>query len=139
LKRLAAYSRGIPGIAWALWRQSLLGEFNDELSLEEQQEFHQSEATTIWVRPWDDLEHPSLPSDFDRVDAFILHTLLLHGGLPAGLLTNLLSLSATELIRHLYHLQAAGLVEEDAERWLVSPLGYPVVRRFLDNAGYLTD
>jgi hypothetical protein len=139
LRRLASYSRGIPGIAWALWRRSLLGEFNEALSEEERQQIHQFRATTIWVRSWDQLKEPSFPADFSRAQAFILHTLLLHNCLPTELLARLLSLSATEVFQHLCSLQAAGLVEEDAETWCVSPLGYPVVRQFLKGEGYLTD
>ena len=139
LKRLASHSRGIPGVAWALWRQSLLGELNKALSEEQKQQVDQIRATTIWVSPWDQLKQPSFPAEISRVQATILHTRLLHNGLPAKLLAQLLSLSATEVFQHLYGLHAAGLVEKSAEMWRVSALGYPVVRRFLQGEGYLTD
>ena len=139
LERLASHSRGIPGVAWALWRQSLLGEFNEALSEEERQQVHQFRATTVWVRSWDQLKQPAFPADFSQTQAFILHTLLLHNGLPVKLLAQLLSLPATEVFQHLCSLQAAGLVENGAELWRVSPLGYPVVRQFLQGEGYLTD
>ncbi len=141
LERLASHSRGIPGVAWALWRQSLQGEgdFSEALSEEERRQVHQNRASKIWVTPWEQLKQPSFPADFSQAQAFILHTLLLHNGLPANLLAQLLSLSATEVFQHLYSLQAAGLVESGAEVWRVSPLGYPVTRQFLQDEGYLTD
>jgi hypothetical protein len=145
LKYVAAFSLGIPGIAWALWRRSLgfvkLTEWHGELS-----NFGTAGAKdgdlifSIWVKPWSQLSLPGFSGK--RVGLgflMVLHALLLHGGLWSRVLPHLLHLPPMEIMEHLYFLEAAELVESDQGFWRVSPLGYPVVRRPLISEGYLSD
>ncbi len=129
LRHLAAYSRGLPGVAWALWRRSLLHAPDTPADSER----------IVGVRPWGRLELPALPSGSGRDEAFILHALLLHGGLPDELLKRLLPLAPHAVRQLLHRLRDAGLVEHDGAVWRVAPSGYPVARQFLHASGYLTD
>lgn len=142
LSHLAIYSRGIAGVAWATWRQSLLAD-PDELPKEGEesngQDGDSSGATTIWVSPWERVNRPSLPKLRRREQAFVLHALLLHGGLSADLLLQVLPLSGYDIVQTLLALQAAGFVSNEADVWQVTPLAYPEARRILRAEGYLVD
>lgn len=139
LQRLAAHTRGNPGLAWTLWRQSLRSEPDEVPEKEAEEQKDSAQYTTIWVRPWDRIARLSLPSGAGRDHAFVLHALLLHNGLPANLLSQLLPLSRPEVIQTLYSLEEADILEKKDGIWQVTSLGYPAVRRFLDSEGYLTD
>lgn len=95
---------------------------------------------TVWIRQWDDLELPRLPANAHTVEAFILHALLIHGGLPHRLLSDLLPLQPGALLSGMRRLQAVGIVHESIESlWRVTPAAYPAVRSFLSREGYLLD
>jgi hypothetical protein len=139
LSHLAAYSRGIPEVAQAIWLRAL--QQNGELETRESE--NESEAETpgrcnIRLPAWRRLTLPEAPQDA-RDQAIVLHTLLLHNGLTAELLPRLLPLSESELADSLHRLNDAGLVEALEQSWRISAAGYPVVRKLLDNEGYLTD
>jgi hypothetical protein len=144
LQYVAAYSMGIPGIAWAVWRRSLSfvvtpeehAEINDRKALEVGDV---DRAYPIWVKPWSRLYLPEYPSKRAPALLMILHTLLVHGGLWSRVLPELLPLSPLEIMENLYFLEAAGMVKSDQDFWRVSPLGYPALRQPLLNEGYLTD
>ncbi len=138
LSRLAAYSRGIPGVAWRLWRHSLRFARHEE-------EDHQAQAAatpdyhrTIWVKPWTQLDLPAIPGT-DQGNLLILHGLLLHNGLPGHLLPQLLPLPESQIWNHLQILQNAGVVEMNQDIWRITALGYPAVRDALFREGYLVD
>ncbi len=139
---LAAFSYGIPGVALAYWRASLQTE-PDTIDLEKDLEKNTGETTngqsTIWVKPWINIEKPSLPKKMGRYHAFILHSLLLHDMLDMETLTKLLPARQHHLGQILYELSDNGLIELFDDQWRVSPKGYPVVRAFLKNEGFLTD
>jgi hypothetical protein len=143
LKYLAAYSRGIPGIAWAIWRHSLYLAMEQEP--EETGEGEPNLAAgrtgkTIWVKPWPQLPRPTVPNLPERPQLLlVLHALMLHGGLWARIIHQLLPLNPMEIIEYLYLLEASGLVESDQGFWRVTPLGYPAVRQALVSEGYLVD
>ena len=133
LGRLAAYSRGIPGVAWELWRHSLsFAVLADE-----------AEATevkpTVWMSPWQEIELPGIPQRNQDRFAFVLHTLLLHNGVSAALLPELLPNLGPQVRRDLQQLHVAGLAGEENRVWRVTALGYPVARNFLASEGYLVD
>ncbi|WP_231561777.1 hypothetical protein [Nitrosococcus oceani] len=141
LTDLAAYSRGNPGVAWALWRQSLQGvpetknDDHDHASdLDKPTQNH-----TIWVKPWSQIQHLALSESADRSTLQILHTLLLHGPLPASLLIELLPLSGFEIRRILTYLEYRNFLISARGQWQLTPLGYPAVRQALEEEGYLLD
>jgi len=138
LRQLAARARGIPGVARAIWRYSL--RVQDELLSEKAQEAaSEDQGHTIWVRPWSQLELPKMPADCSESDMIVLHTLLLQAGLSSDTLSQLLPFSEEQTKQSLFRLRLADLVEPRDDEWRVTPLGYPVVRQYLDGAGYLLD
>ncbi|MDI6854199.1 MAG: hypothetical protein QME75_11435 [Deltaproteobacteria bacterium] len=137
LAKLAAYSRGIPGVAWSIWRHSLRftpGPKNDDGGGDSGEQ-----EQTIWVTPWENLNLPGIPEENRGQLALILHTLLLHNGVSNRLLPELLPGLAAVLGQDLHKLRAAGLVELEHGEWRVTALGYPAVREFLEEGGYLVD
>jgi hypothetical protein len=141
LQRLAAFSRGNPGVAYAIWRYSLRLAQNKEVQEKTQEAaandgFHR----TIWVEPWSLLNLPSLPT-LDRRDRalFVLHTLLLHDGLPGKLLAQILPFPESQTQGSLQSLRVAGVVTCDQDIWRVAAAAYPGVREFLRYEGYLVD
>lgn len=145
LKYLAAYSRGIPGIAWAIWRRSLYLAMEQEV--EEEMDGHgdgQPQAigdkNTIWVKPWHQLTWPSIPNLPERPQLLlVLHALVLHGGLWGDMVEEVLPFAPMEVLDYLHLLEASGLVEPDQGFWRVAPAAYPAVRQALQSEGYLTD
>lgn len=135
LDRLAAYSLGIPGVAWALWRYSL-----GFLEMEEREtKVASCRGLTIWLQPWTALDLPGVPQRNRGRSAFVLHTLLLHNGAAAELLPELLPNMGRQVLPVLHDLHAAGIVEQQHSVWRVTALGYPAVRAFLKDEGYLVD
>lgn len=139
LQILAAHSRGIPGVARSIWRSSLQTEPDDSIDEETAQEDRRLPNRTIWVKPWNSITHPAVRPGAGREQAFVLHTLLLHNGLPLELLQGLLPLSPTETAATVSSLADAGLIGLDEQRLRVTPAGYPDVRQFLQREGYLVD
>lgn len=139
LKHVAGRSRGIPLVAWAIWRNSLRITAKDKIEEEAVEASRLQEGLTIWVRPWPRTTLPSVPSDLGRPEAFVLHTLLIHNGLPADLLPVLLPFAPSVISQSLDRLNAAGLVKFEADLWRVTLLGYPAVRQYLYYEDYLVD
>jgi hypothetical protein len=145
LKNVAAYSLGIPGIAWAVWRRSFgfvnaMEEGGAESDKAAPAAGDGNTAYPILVTPWSKITLPRFP--FQRFSTgllLVLHTLLIHGGLWSQIFPELLPLSPMEILEHLYLLEASGLVESDQSFWRVTPAGYPAVRQALQSEGYLTD
>ena len=140
LQHLASHSRGIPGIAWAIWRASLRARPDAETAAGETSAADRnSPHPTLWITPWDQINQPELPPHAGRNQAFVLHALLLHNGLAAEWLARLLPLSPDQTIETLALSQDAGLLEQVGEVWRVAPRGYPVIRKFLEDERYLID
>jgi hypothetical protein len=139
LKHLAARSRGIPEIAWEIWKQSLLVEGDGEVEETAQEKASVDRGQTIWVQPWDQLSLPEVPGHFGANEAFVLHSLLLHDGLPDDLLSVLLPLTPAVIASGVAGMQIANLITEDVECRRVTALGYLAVRGFLNSEGFLTD
>jgi hypothetical protein len=139
LQLLAAHSRGICGIAHAIWRANLQSE-PDEKPAEKGDDVASRIANqTVWVTPWREIAHPCLPSGAGRDEAFVLHALLLHNGLRIELVEHLLPLSPGQIMGTLIHLEESGLAALDETVWKVTPQGYPAVRHFLQGDDYLID
>jgi hypothetical protein len=132
LERLAVYSRGILGVAWAIWRESLRIEPEGDVAEE-------TPGRTVWVAPWGEIKLPSIPGSAGHNHAFALHALLLHNGLDADTLQRVLPLAPGDVIEILYLLQSVKLLEQHEGVWRVTPQGYPAVRQFLADNGYPTD
>jgi hypothetical protein len=132
LQLLAAYSRGILGVAWATWRESL------RLGANGHADWPPADQT-IWLPAWNEIEHPQLPSDAGHNEAFVLHTLLLHNGLPSEYLRLVLPLLPGQVNEVLFRLKAAGLVSVANDEFQVAARAYPVVRQFLQTKHYLVD
>jgi hypothetical protein len=145
LKNIAAYSLGIPGIAWAVWRRSLASVLTAEEDAEGSDRKAEpveggDRAYPIWVKPWSELNLPMVPNKrTSHPMLMVLHTLLIHGGLWSRVLPELVPLSPIEIMEHLYFLEAAELLQSDQGFWRVSPVGYPPLRQALSSEGYLTD
>ncbi len=145
LKNVAAYSRGIPGIAWAIWRRSLASVVNADEHTEGSDRKAEpvgedDRAYPIWVKPWSQINLPGFPSQRASLGLLmVLHTLLIHGGLLSRVLPELLPLTPVEIREYLYLLEASGLMESGQGFWRVTPTGYPAVRQLLQSEGYLID
>ncbi len=139
LNHVAARSRVNPGVAWAIWRHSLYVAVDEDVAEKAQAEAAADRGPTIWVRPWERLELPSMPAQAGKEHAFVAQSLLIHGGLPKDLLAPLLPLPAGAAERALEELRLAGLVQNVAGEWTVTALGYPAVRSYLRQEGYGVD
>ena len=131
LGRLASFSRGNPGVAWALWHDSLGG-----AGVEDHVAATANRVRTIWIKPWQDLEMPVLPQRNRSRLAMALHALLLHNGVATGILPELLPNLAHVVRQDLHDLRAAGLVDREHDVWRVTAIAYPVVRAILEGEDY---
>lgn len=138
LKHLAARSRGIPKVAWNIWRHSLQV-VTDEIEHEAHATAAEDHRRTIWVRPWEQLALPALAPNAGATEALVLHALLLHNGLTEELLPQVLPLRSAEILFCLHQLRTAGVVVRRQGIWQTTPLGYPAVRGFLANENFLLD
>jgi hypothetical protein len=136
LRHLAAFGRGIPAVVRALWLRAL--ESGGETPPGESGPPTVSALREIRIPSWKRLRLPGPPEDARR-HAIVLHTLLLHDGLPSSLLPRLLPLSPAEIAGSLHRLRAAELVERENGYWRVSAVGYPAARKLLRGEGYLAD
>ncbi|MDY0094368.1 MAG: hypothetical protein RBT80_16870 [Candidatus Vecturithrix sp.] len=136
---LESYSRGIPGIALAIWRQSLRSAPENAPVVQDANSPKIQHDTTIWILPWAQISLPQHPEPMKRIYTLVLHALLLHHGLAVPILTDILPYSSSEITQTLVTLQEMKLVEHHEDHWYVSAVGYPVVRQFLYDEGYLID
>ncbi|WP_246294053.1 hypothetical protein [Desulfobacter latus] len=110
VNQLAARSFGIPGIALEIWRRALKRE-PDQPAGEQVSETGPTDGITIWVEPWEKIPSLVVPSDLGPASPILMHSLLLHNGLPRNLAVNLLPFSATETGRTLLALSDVGIVD----------------------------
>lgn len=120
---LAATSRGNPGVAWAIRHHAAAAALRE--TGEPEGKFGGAPL--------------EVPAGIGRIESFILHAVLIHGGVSAALLPEILDLPAASLSGGASRLLAAGLVEESSDILRVTPLAYPAVREFLVNLGFLAD
>jgi len=137
LRHLAAHSRGIPGVARAIWRDNLRTEPDKALNTANK---NQDYERTIWVAAWEAIQHPKLPNDTDPNNLFILHSLLLQGGLNTDALRLILtSIPPHQITATLLRLERSDIITHKQGRWQVTPQAYPVVRSFLATHNMLLD
>lgn len=138
-RRLAARSRGIPWVAWQMWRQT----FRSAKELEEEDETADtSEAGadrhTLWIAA---LSEQVLPGDPPRAMLLVLHALLIHGSLTADQLSAVLPAPSAGpgVEAATAALVSAGFVERVTEgevtRFRCRPEPYPAIRQGLSSAG----
>lgn len=139
LKQLAAHSRGIPGVAWTYWRNCLQIAEDGDIDQAVVDEARADRGYTLWVKPWSQVRLPIVPGWAGTQELFILHALLLHGGLSAEVLAEILPFSDNEVRQISHRLRNEGLVGLNDGVWHVTLLGYPAVRQFLASEGYLVD
>ncbi len=129
LMKLAAMSRGNAGVALELWSRSL------RLAAEEER--------TVWALPPAESEL-TLPPWLGPAHHFVLHALLLHGGLDRGTLLAVLPLPRHDVLRRVRELCDAGILIEDGEEGDGGELSVPLsayvpVRQRLADEGFLID
>jgi hypothetical protein len=139
LQILAAYSRGILGVALPLWR----------LSMKIDSDFVDAEGNNIktlnmanrniWITPWKDIVVPEIYSEAGQNEAFVLQSILLHRSLPFDVLLKILPLSADCIMTTLFKLLDCGLVTKAELSWQVTPQGYPAIRHFLEKFDFIID
>ncbi|MGO1502216.1 MAG: hypothetical protein ACTHWH_13140 [Marinobacter sp.] len=143
LRDLAATSRGNAGVALAIWQRSLRARPDENADLDEADEEAEKQSRTAdcWVVPLAQLSLPTMPLSQESVTGFVLHGLLLHNGLDAASLAGVTGVSAPELSLVLSRLKRAELVtyDQSCERWQVTAIGYPTVRRHLLSWGFPVD
>lgn len=139
LKHLAARSRGNPRVAWDIWRRSLLTAKDSAVEKEAEAAAVGDTGYTLWVRPWEEVQLPDLAGGATPLDGMVLYALLQHGGLPQAILADLLPAATSQVVYSLYQLRRAGLVQIEGDEWQPTPAGYPAVRRFLAEEGFLVD
>lgn len=143
LTQLAARCRGNFGTAMVYWSRILRAEPDEEKTPAEEDtegtgaKPGAKEEESVWVAQLP--EELTLPAEKDESVAFVLHALLLHNGLTAALLGELLFIPDFQVASLLRRLQSLGAVVEEEGRWKVSALGYYVVRDYLGARDYLLD
>ena len=137
-QRIAAMSRGIPEVALALWRECLC-EGEAEANRHESRSALELTPMPIHVRAPQELALPSIPAGASTREAIILHTLLLHAGLPSSILFQIVPFPVSDVIATLSALREARLILERAGVWKVAPLGYSSVRSFVRAETLLID
>ena len=135
IRSLAATARGNPGVALALWRASLRTRDTGQ----EPDPPAQTSRPVLWVVSPAQFALPELPVDTDRVDRFVLHSVLLHGGLSLSSLVTLLPFSCEQVQRSVNLMRRVGMIEEQRGRLRVTLTAYPLVRQDLLSGGLLTD
>jgi hypothetical protein len=134
LQSLAARCRGNAGLARAQWRALLRAEPDQGADTEASAD----DGTTIWVAPATDLS--AIFSESDEALALLLHSLLLHDGLPDEQLAALLPLRWFRVQAMLWRLAAAGaLSKHGCGRWRITAAAYPEARALLRAQGFLLD
>lgn len=142
LTDLAAHSRGNPGVAWSIWRNSLRREAEKKEAEKEATDSSSKEAAqenTIWVTPWHNVSLPYLHGLNGHRELFVLHTLLLHGKLSLKHLIELMPFSSFEIEQTVDYLKNLGVLELEEGGWQVTAIGYPATREALASAGYPLD
>ncbi|EMI22953.1 hypothetical protein RMSM_00120 [Rhodopirellula maiorica SM1] len=133
---LSVKSRGNPGVAQAIWN-TLLRTRNAKNDMSPSTSH--PEKTSLWVVSPDELATPQLPLNNDRVHRFIVHAILLHGGLSRRSLATVLPFSPDEIHRRVSELCRAHILVEQNDELQVNLIAYPIVRRELQSEGFLTD
>jgi len=153
-RRLAAESRGIPWVAWWLWRESLrvrrhepdaeteTGEGpddggrmpGDEAAIDAAARGRVHAPAEVFVRP---PETMAVPDRHAPDELLMLHALLIHDALtPERLFSVIPTMRDTSIVASLMQ---SGLIERDGDRVRCRPAAYPAIRSGLIDAGFSGD
>ena len=153
-QRLAAESRGIPWVAWWLWRESLRVRVPDEDEGEEEGDDNGSDdrepgeeaavdaaargkayaPDEVFVRPPEEL---TVPDRHAPDELLVLQALLIHDRLTAAQLYDVVpTMRDTSILAALLQ---AGLVERSGDAARCRPAAYPAIRSSLVAAGFPED
>ncbi|MBC7193470.1 hypothetical protein [Marinobacter sp.] len=139
LTSMAAQSRGNPAQALYHWRSRLRTapeSSADKATTED--ECSSPDSNTLWLAATPD--EPVVPLSSREELLLVLHTLLLHGGVDAALVPELLPFADTHCQWLLACLHQAGLAGPDKNgKWRVSQAGYQSVCQILRGHQYLLD
>lgn len=138
---LAAFCRGNIVLEVNMWKEKLRLE-NDNPELEEKAKSEKSEEkstneTVVWLDP--ELSEFVLPSQLDDDLVIILHTLMLHHGLPEYILYKILPFSESRCRGGLSYLLSTGIVKNSEGKCFVAETAVIGVRRMLFGRDYLVD
>ncbi len=125
-RTLAGQSRGIPWVAWHMWRRMLR---TDEGKCDDD-DVGGTRRETLWVTA---LEELVLPGDRPRETLLILHALLLHGEMSTADLRAVLPIVGESVVPAA--LVMSGFVQRNGDRLSIRPEAYPAVRSGLETAG----
>lgn len=125
---LAAHSRGIPWVAWHIWRRALHEQTTGNKPLRGG-ETDASIGETLWVA---ELETLVLPGDQPRDALLILHSLLLHEQMSVADLASVLPIVGGSVIPAA--LAMGGFLKRDGDRLSIRPEAYPAIREGLKTA-----
>ncbi|KAA1176253.1 hypothetical protein FWJ25_03730 [Marinobacter salinexigens] len=142
LRDLASTSRGIHGVALAIWQRALRARPEEEADQESDTVVEgSSRLPQCWVAPLEQLSFPVMPQSNGRELGFVLHALLLHDGLNETSLELVTGLSNDGIAHVLSRLMRADIVSraDPAGHWHVTALGYLTVRRHLQSWGFPVD
>ncbi|HHO48974.1 MAG TPA: hypothetical protein ENN06_11080 [Desulfobacteraceae bacterium] len=139
--QLAAHCRGNLGIAVQYWRKRLRAAPAEEKSgkMEKTATEQPGSPDEEWVWVTNMLPEPALPSGEDEDFSQTLHALMLHAGLPASILPQLLPLPPHRCMALLFRLRNAVLAHSCDGRWSVPGLACASVRSLLRSRDYLID
>ena len=129
-------AHGNPGVARANWN-ACLRTYNRNSKASPS--FDRKSESVLWVVSPDKLTPPQFPINSDRIHRYVLHSLLLHGGLSLASLLAILPFSRDEIYRHVSELRRTHILDEQDSVLRVNLLAYPIVRRDLQSEGFLTD
>ena len=134
LKNLAAASRGIPWVAWRLWRQSMRRGPDENIDAEIAAK---DSPSCIWLKPLADVGLPHFTAASHSAALFVLQALLLHGRLPLDRLRQVLP--TQDAFAALHRLEEEGFVVREKDGYRVESAGYPAAREALQHAGFPVD
>ena len=133
--KLAAKSRGIPWVAWRMWRHSLRSDLAGEENEDgDKNSVPKSEEATLWIVEKDEKD---LPEEYQQSALLILHALLIHNGLSGDELDIVLPQVRKRI--YLTGLLASGYLEKVDGVYKVPPRIYPICRSQLSSAGFPID
>lgn len=133
---LAAHCRGNVAVATTYWRQRLRCLPDEDAAVDDEKTATRT-GEQVWVAGMP--PEPELPIGNEEDFFLLLHSMLLHGGLPESLLGELLPFSATRCLGLLGQLQQSGIACCANGRWQVRETAYAMVRRLLSARDYLSD
>ncbi len=126
-EKLAALSRGIPWVAWHLWRQALRSNDDADMPTANDHDHRQ----TLWVAALNEL---ALPGNHPQVALLVLHALLIHGSLTAEELHLTTPVDGRTAI--IASLLRSGFIERSGDDLRVRTAAYPSIRSGLVSAGF---